>query len=191
MLAAGRGAASHLDAQLVDAVDEQELLEELIKASKPNLPAECRYLGCLLSTPFRYGAPYPHGSRFRRQGMTEGVFYASETPETAVAEVTFYRLFFHAESAGTPWPANAAECTAFAARYATDRSVDLTRGKYARAEKLWMDPTDYSHCQAFCDVARAAGIEVIRYRSVRDPRRGMNLALLRGRVFAKPKPVRS
>ena len=29
--------------------------------------------------------------------------------------------------------------------------------------------TDYSHCQAFADAARAATIEVIRYASIRDP----------------------
>jgi hypothetical protein len=176
--------------KLVDSVDEQEVLEDLVEASKPSVPAECRHLDYLLSTPFRYGAPYPNGSRFRRQGMTEGIFYASEAPETAVAEVAFYRLLFYSESPDTPWPVNPAEYTAFAADYATERSIDLTRGRYVKARKLWMDLTDYSHCQAFCDVARVAGIELIRYLSVRDPRQGMNLALLNGRVFAKPKPVR-
>src|SRR5262249_17547527 len=64
--------------KLVDAVDEQELLEDLIEATKPPLPPECRDLHYLLSTPFRYGSVYPGGSRFRRAGLTEGVFYASE-----------------------------------------------------------------------------------------------------------------
>jgi len=52
-----------------------------------------------------------------------------------------------------------------------------------------MDPTDYSHCQAFADAARAAKIEVICYTSVRDPRRRMNFALLACRSFAKAKPI--
>src|SRR5262245_11246750 len=64
--------------KLVDSVKERELLEELIEATKPPLPPECRGLHYLLSTPFRYGSVYPAGSRFRRAGLTEGVFYASE-----------------------------------------------------------------------------------------------------------------
>lgn len=87
--------------KLLDSVDEQKLLEELIEATKPPLPPECRDLHYLLSTPFRYGAVYPIGSRFRRAGMTEGVFYASETPQTAVAEMAFHRLLFFAESPNT------------------------------------------------------------------------------------------
>lgn len=176
--------------KLVDTADEQEALEDLIETSKPVVPPECRHLDYLLSTPFRYGAPYPKGSRFRRQGMTEGVFYASDAPETAVSEVAFYRLLFYAESPRTPWPVNAAEYTAFAAEYATKKSLDLTQGRYARSKKLWMDPTDYSTCQALCEAARTAEIELIRYMSVRDPGQGMNLAILRGRAFSKPRPER-
>jgi hypothetical protein len=52
-----------------------------------------------------------------------------------------------------------------------------------------MHVTDYSHCQAFADVARAAKVEVIRYASVRDPGQGMNLALLTCRAFANSKPI--
>ena len=175
--------------KLVDSVAEQELLEDLIEVTKPPVPPECRDLHYLLSTPFRYGAVYPKGSRFRRAGLTEGVFYASETPETAVAEMAFYRLLFFAESPDTPWPANPAEYTAFSAEYGTKKAIDLTRGKYSVDRTLWMHPTDYSHCQAFADTARAAKIEVIRYASVRDPGRGINLALLTCRVFTRPKPI--
>src|SRR5258705_94017 len=65
--------------KLVDSVAEQSLLEDLVEASKPSVPPECRDLHYLLFTPFRYGAPYPRGTRFRRAGMTEGVFYSAET----------------------------------------------------------------------------------------------------------------
>ncbi|MCC6949168.1 MAG: RES family NAD+ phosphorylase [Bradyrhizobiaceae bacterium] len=175
--------------KLVDSVDEQELLEDLIEASKPPLPPECRDLHYLLSTPFRYGAVYPAGSRFRRAGMTEGVFYASEVPHTAVAEMAFYRLLFFAESPDTPWPANPAEYTAFSAEYSTNKAIDLTKGKYRSNRARWMHVTDYSHCQAFADAARTAKIEIIRYASVRDPAHGMNLALLSCRAFAQIQPV--
>jgi RES domain len=175
--------------KLVDSVAEQELLEDVIEATKPPLPPECRDLHYLLSTPFRYGAVYPNGSRFRRAGMTEGVFYASETTQTAVAEMAFYRLLFFAESPNTPWPANPAEYTAFSAKYRTKKAIDLTKGKYGADRTKWMHVTDYNHCQALAETARAAKIEVIRYASVRDPNHGMNLALLTCRAFARPKPI--
>lgn len=175
--------------KLVDSVDEQEVLEDLIEATKPPLPPECRDLHYLLSTPFRYGAVYPAGSRFRRAGKTEGVFYASETPQTGVAEMAFHRLLFFAESPDTPWPANPAEYTAFSAEYATKKAIDLTKSKYRADRAQWMHVTDYSHCQAFADAARLAKIEIIQYASVRDPRHGMNIALLTCHAFANPKPI--
>jgi hypothetical protein len=52
----------------------------------------------------------------------------------------------------------------------------------------WSHPTDYSQYQALAASARMAAIESIRYRSVRDPKKRMNLALLTCRAFAKPEP---
>src|SRR5262245_25643760 len=155
--------------KLVDSVSEHELLEDLIETSKPPVPPDCRGLHYLLSTPFRYGANYPTGSRFRRAGMTDGVFYASDSPEIAVAEMTFYRLLFSADSPDTPWPSNPAEYTAFSAEFATKKAIELTKGKYRSDRGKWMHTSDYNHCQAFADAARAAKIEVICYASVRDP----------------------
>lgn len=175
--------------KLVDTLDEQQQLEALIEGTKPALPPECRHLHYLLSTPFRYGAVHPTGSRFRRAGVTEGVFYAAEAPETAIAEITFHRLLFFSESPDTPWPANPAEYTAFAAEYRTNKAIDLTRGRFKAHSAAWLHPTDYRECQALAEWARIAAIEVIRYRSVRDPKRGMNIALLTCRAFAKPEPA--
>ena len=175
--------------KVTDTVDEQLVLESLIEDTKPLIPPECRHLHYLLSTPFRYGAIYPTGSRFRRAGMTEGVFYAAQRPETAIAEATFHRLLFFAESPDTPWPMNPAEYTAFAAEYRSRKVIDLTRGRFKSGSADWMHPTDYSRCQELALSARAAAIEIIRYRSVRDPGQGMNLALLTCRVFTTPEPV--
>lgn len=175
--------------KLVDTLAEQQLLEELIEAAKPGIPPECRHLDYLLATPFRYGAPYPTGSRFRRAGRTPGVFYAAEAVETAVAEMAFYRLLFFAESPATPWPANAAEFTAFAAQVATEEAVDLTAPRLVRDRKHWTALVDYAACQALADTARDAGIQAIRYESVRDPQRRANVALLACAAFAKPRPV--
>ena len=71
--------------KLVDRLDEQALLENLIEETKPPVPPECDGLHYLLATPFRYGSPYPRGSRFRRAGWTPGVYYASATTATAIA----------------------------------------------------------------------------------------------------------
>jgi RES domain len=170
--------------KLTDTLEEQAALEKLIEETKPKVPEECRHLGYLLLTPFRY-APYPHDSRFRRAGSSDGVFYCSESVETAIAETAFHRLLFYAESPATPWPANPAEHTAFAAEIATPRAIDLTRAPFTRDRSAWVDPVTYSACLDFADAARAAEVEAIRYESARDPLKRANLALLTCRAFAE------
>ena len=175
--------------KLTDTLAEQQLLEELIETAKPPVPPECRHLDYLLATPFRYGAVYPHGSRFRQAGRTPGVFYAAENPTTAVAEIAFYRLLFFAESPQTPWTDDAAEYSAFSVAIATQALLDLTAEPLSRDSAAWTALTDYTACQALADTARTAACEVIRYQSVRDPNRGANLAILSCRAFARPDPV--
>lgn len=173
--------------KLVDSLDEQALLEDIIEASKPALPREARGLHYLLATPFRY-RPYPHGSRFRRAGMTPGVFYAAERIETALAEMAFYRLLFFAESPTTPLPDNAADYTGFAVNLRSEHTVDLTAPPYDAEAANWQNLTDYSACQALADEVRGAGADLIRYSSVRDPDVGHNLAVLSPGVFAETAP---
>jgi hypothetical protein len=175
--------------KLVDGGDEQAVLEGLIEATKPAIPPECRHLDYLLATPFRYGAIYPAGSRFRRAGRTLGVFYAAEEPETAVAEMAFYRLLFFAESPGTPWPSNPAEYTAFSTAIRTPFALDLTATPLDRDAADWTHPIDYAACQGLAETAREAKIEAIRYRSVRDPLGRANLVVLACAAFARPLPV--
>ncbi|TMJ02723.1 MAG: RES domain-containing protein [Alphaproteobacteria bacterium] len=175
--------------KLVDTLDEQSLLESLIEETKPPVPPECRHLHYLLSTPFRYASIYPRGSRFRRAGMTLGVYYASASAATAVAEMTFHRLLFFAESPATPWPVNAGEFTAFSVPYATALGIDLTKPPLSRDEAIWTNVTAYEGCQALAEAARAAAITVIAYRSVRDPGRGTSMALLSCTAFARDEPT--
>jgi len=172
--------------KLVDTLAEQALLEDILEDSKPPVPAECRGLHSLLSTPFRYGAAYPLGSRFRRPGFTPGVFYGSMTPDTAVAEIAFYRLLFFAESPGTPWPAAAGEYTAFAARFRTAAGLDLTKPPFDRHRDIWLHRTDYAGCWEFADVARTAGAAALRSESARSD--GVNVALFTCRAFAGREP---
>jgi hypothetical protein len=168
--------------KLTDTLAEQTALENLIEASKAKVPVECTHLGYLLLTPFRY-VPYPFDSRFRRAGSADGVFYAAEAYETAIAEAAFYRLLFYAESPATPWPANPGEYTAFAVDIATARAIDLTQPPLNRDRTLWTELTDYKGCLDLADVARLAAIDVIRYESVRDPEGRANLAVLACRAF--------
>lgn len=174
--------------KLVDGLDEQQLLEQILEETKPSVPADCEGLDYLLSTPFRYRA-YPKGSRFRRAGLTPGVWYGSERAETAVAEMVFYRFLFYAESPKTPFPDNAADYTAFSVSLRTDHAIDLARGALAAQTALWTHPSDYGPCQDLADAARVAGAEVIRYRSVRDPSAGANFAVLTCRAFASRAPT--
>lgn len=177
--------------KLVDTVEEQEALELLIEATKPPVPPDCQGLDYLLFTPFRYGAPYPNGSRFRRAGFTPGVFYASATPSTAIAEMAFHRLLFFADSPDTPWPMNAGEYTAFSVPFAAAAALDLTKAPLAGDRALWADPVDYAPCQQLADQARSVNVEVLRYESVRDPvtPAGINIAILTCRAFAARKPA--
>lgn len=174
--------------KVVDTLAEQERLEQLLDETKPPVPPECRQLHYLLSTPFRYGSPYPRGSRFRRAGHTPGVFYAAQTVTTAVAEIAYGRLLFFAESPGTPWPVNAVEHTAFQVRFHTSTGLDLTAPPFDRERATWTDPADYGKCQVLADAARAAGVQAIRYPSARD-RAGVNIALLTCAAFNVLAPI--
>ncbi len=174
---------------LADTLAEETDLATVVAASKRTIPADCAHLHPWLAAPFRTGAPYPVASRFRRAGHTAGVFYAAEKVATAVAETSFYALLAFFENApDSPWPP-AVTYTAFSAAIATDHAVDLTAPPFAAEEAAWTHPTNYAACHAFADTCREARIAAIRYRSVRDPDGGANVALLTCTAFAQPAPL--
>ncbi|ABD05078.1 conserved hypothetical protein PA1030 [Rhodopseudomonas palustris HaA2] len=174
--------------KLTDSLDEQALLEDIIEDTKPPIPPDCDGLDFLLMTPFRYSATNPWGSRFRRPNADTGVFYASGHPATAIAEAVFHRLRFFAESPDTPWPQNPAEHTAFAVLLESDRALDLATLPPPELAPL-MRRDDYAAAQSFSDAARAAGADIIKYPSVRDPQGGANVAVLSPRAFHSKAPV--
>ena len=174
--------------KLVDSLDEQAILEAELDRSKMAVPPSCDGLDYLLATPFRY-VPYPHGSRFRRAGQRDGCFYGSERVETAVAEAAFYHLAFFLASPGTPLPRNPQERTAFQVPVSTRFALDLTLLPLVRDRAVWIHATDYAPCQSLADHAREAGVEAIRYESVRDPGHRANLALLSPAAFAATDPA--
>lgn len=171
---------------------EHDILEALIDADKPPLDSQ-RWQGFnyLLFTPFRYPSPQPTGSRFRPPGAPEGVFYAAEAVDTAFAEIAFHRLRVFIEAPETAFPAKPIELTAFSVPVRTDYSLDLTIAPLVADESLWTHPVDYRPCQDLAQTAREAAINLIRYRSVRDPKGGMNVALLNEVPFASKVPQAS
>ena len=173
---------------LVDSLDEQSLLEDILEETKPPIPAECQGLEYLLSTPFRY-RPYPQGSTFRRAGLTLGVWYGAERFETAVAEMVFYRFLFYAESPDTPFPDNPVDYTAFSVGVSSACALDLTKGSLANDHDNWTSLTSYTACQILADTARETGVEIIRFKSVRDPSGNANFAVLSCNAFSDPAPV--
>lgn len=176
--------------KLVDSLDDQALLEDILDASKPPYPEGTEQLDYLLKTPFRYEPPHPLGSRFRRSFAEHGIFYASEAIHTALAELGYWRSEFFRHSPGTKLPDAAENLTVFSVKYKAPLSLDLTAPPFAAQQAIWMHPSDYTQTQAFADLARTVGIESLRYRSVRDPEQGCNVALLHPRAFASTKPLR-
>ena len=174
--------------KVVETKSDQELLEEILEATKPPVPLGAENLHYLLKSPFRYDAPYPVGSRFRRAGATEGVFYASEEVRTALAELCYYRLRFFKESPDAVLPRQQERLTVFSVDYKSSNVIDLTRPPFVKDRALWAHPSDYQTTQAFADVARQADIEIICYESVRDVEQGTNLALLTPSAFKSKKP---
>lgn len=174
--------------KLVDTLDQQNMLEDIIDRSKPKYPPACEGMNWLIASPFRYW-PYLNGSRFRRQFQTDGCLYASDSAETAIAEFAFYRLLFFMESPELEKANIEIEATAFSVQIETRRSIDLTRSPFSAKSSVWMDPNNYDACQELADLAREKGIQAIRYRSVRDPQQGMNIALFSPQAVSSREPI--
>ncbi|MEO8486304.1 MAG: RES family NAD+ phosphorylase [Betaproteobacteria bacterium] len=170
---------------LVDTLDEQRVLEDLLDEGKPGVPAAARQLHYLLFTPFRYRPPR-HGSRFRGDN-DPGVFYAADEVRTACAELGYWR-WRHLLDTPALSAMPVASQTVFRVKVAAS-SVDLRKPPFVADRARWTDPGDYGACQAFARAAREAAVQVIRYQSVRDPRRGGCCALLDPGGFAKRDPL--
>jgi len=141
----------------------------------------------LFYTPFRY-EPYPYGSRFRRADQREGVFYGALEEQTAIAETAFYTLLFFLESPETVPPESDLQRTSFQVGCNTGRAIDLTDKSFSRNRKEFEALNTYEACQSLADDARKAEIDLILYRSVRDPERGLNGAILSPSAFTRKKP---
>lgn len=161
---------------------DQALLEDIIEAVKPPLPATAVGLHFLLSTPFRYRSPPPAGSRFRARN-DPGVFYGAEDEQTACAEAGYWRWRFWQDSAGLRGQPLTMPMTLFRFHGATTRCLDLTQAPLVDEQRHWTHPTDYQRTQALAERARQEEVELIRYASVRHAPTGRCLAVLAPAFF--------
>jgi hypothetical protein len=161
--------------RLVDTLAEQAQLESLLEASKPAPPPQAASRHYLLTTPFRYPSMHPGGSRFRA-ATDPGVFYGADELRTAAAELGYWRWRFLMDSPALdrlmPMPQTLFQVGVAGA------ALDLSQPPLAVDAPKWTARSDYTSCQQLAASARAAGIALLRYRSVRDPERAMCGAVL-------------
>ena len=174
--------------QIVDTLEEQNILESLLEATKPPLPANSGHLHYLLSTPFRY-PPLRHGSRFG-QRHERSLFYASKSLETLLAEASYYRFVFWSGMRDAPSSAQfITEHTVFGGRYYTDRGVQLQKSPFDQYRSELANPGRYAVTQQLGSQMREQGIEAIEYVSARDRRLGINIALYTPEVLMVNEPL--
>jgi len=169
--------------RLVDTLEEQAQLEQLLETSKPPAPAAAQGLHYLLVTPFRYPPRFPTGSRFRA-ATDAGVFYGAAEQRTACAELGYWRWRFLMDSPALQKLEPLAH-TLFQCGVA-GLTIDLRLAPFLRNKAHWTSRNDYTHCQQLAAAAREAGVAMIRYASVRDPRAGACAAVLTPSAFTSP-----
>jgi hypothetical protein len=169
--------------KLVDSVDEQAVLEDLIDRAKPPDVTRGR-LHYLLATPFRY-PPLRHGSRFGTR-YERGIWYGSEAPRTAFADVAYYRFVF-LEGTRAALGEVTTQLTAFTVPAKSERGVDLVAAPFDAHRAAIGSPGSYAATQALGGAMRAAGVELFRYPSARDAA-GVNVGIFSPAAFGAAKP---
>ena len=165
--------------RLVDSAADQQVLEQLIEASRLPLPAGAEEQHDLLATPFRLRPP--HESRFRR-AATPGLWYGAETLRTACAEVGYWRWRFLRDSQA--FDADAALHTQhmFYRAQVAGSAIDLTKPPWNASAALWRHPSRYNACQRLAAAAAEYAVAWIRYASAREPRDISRRSALAGQV---------
>ena len=125
--------------RLVDSAAEQDLLEQLLEASKPALPATRQPRHYLLLTPFRYRPHHP--SRFR-PAHGRGQWYGAEALYAACAEVAYWRRRFILDSTGLQDQTLLTEHSFFQAAI-DGQAMDLMAPPWNQARALWTQGDDY------------------------------------------------
>ena len=68
-------------------------------------------------------------------------------------------------------------------------AIDLRASPFVRDHDLWTHRSDYGDCQAIGRMAREAGVQWLRYESVRDSRHGGCGAVFDARAFTSRVPT--
>ena len=130
---------------MVDTLAEQERLERLLDREQAARARRSAVdLHYLLSTPFRYGAPYPRGSRFRRAGITPACSTRRSPGDDGGGRDGVRAPAASSRSRrrrrGRPTPASTRPSRCASAPARPRPHVAAVRPRRAR----WTDPTDYA-----------------------------------------------
>ncbi|QWL08998.1 RES family NAD+ phosphorylase [Shewanella algae] len=159
---------------LVDDFDEQMLLESLLDEVKPPYRSGTEHLHYLLKTPFRY-PPLRHGSRFGSITM-ESFFYASESWQTCLAEVAYYRFVFMADMLAPYLEPLRSEHMLYSVDINARDCADLTLLQGREVQQQLTHKSNYAYTQAMGAWLLQQQAQMIRYTSARAEV-GVNLAL--------------
>ena len=151
--------------RLVDSADEQDLLEQMLEASKPPLPANAVGLHYLLAAPFRY-VPQT-GSRFRSVNSL-GIWYGADDRYCACAEIAYWRQRFLLDSVGLLKQQLSTEHSMYQA-HVSGSAINLLLEPWSQAQDHWLHHSDYNETQKLGQLVRDSGVAWIQYGSVRAP----------------------
>ncbi len=174
--------------KLVDNDDEQQILEDILDASKPPAPTHNARgaLHYLLYTPFRY-PPLKSGGRFHLR-TEQSIFYGAEDLNTAMAEAAYGRFLFlhHTQAQFEPMQV---PYTHFVVRVQSDAALKLHETPFHAYTPEISSPVSYRHSQALGARMRSLGTTLFVYPSARKPS-GLNVGLFTPEVFLHNKPLR-
>lgn len=174
--------------RLVDNLEEQDLLEQMLEASKPLLSESISKLHYLLFTPFRY-PPLAYGSRFGTR-FEPSLFYGSLTLTTAFAETGYYRFLFWLGMQQPPKTGKfVTQHTVFAVPYQTAKGARLQDPPFDHYRVHLTDRSHYVDTQQLGSALRGKGVEAFEYISARDSDAGVNVALFHAKALAASQPA--
>lgn len=178
--------ASNSTAKVTDTIEEIELLEILVRASRTNTPVgEYEKYNPLLIRPF-YTPPFKGGSRFGSENEF-GVFYCAESIETVAAERGYYLQKFRSDASALTLMQGAPH-SLITVQIKT-QVVDVRMPPFKKRPDVFLEKNDYSATQNFAGVVRLTQVNGIVYTSVRNPKPSSCLALLSPRAFKKKLPL--
>ncbi|HET9843191.1 MAG TPA: RES family NAD+ phosphorylase [Gammaproteobacteria bacterium] len=163
--------------KFVDSLEEHEVLENLIEASKPKLtitPKESSDLHYLLSTPFRY-PPLRWGSRFGTR-FDRGILYGSLDLPTAMCEKAYHRLAFLTASEGD-LGGKTTYYTSFQFKAQSNTFVNLIQNPFNTYQDLITSKKSYDFTQALGSQMRTAQVDFFLYPSARTKELGQNIGI--------------